>query len=128
MMAENRFNILSLWNLHPYVYMIRAKNFPEASPFSDAEMKEWQTLFHGILRMAKEREIETYLVPFNIFVSPEFSKAHNVAMGNLEHHFFVKGDTSSIIKNIPVKALPKYYKNIPNLQGLVSPWARVWVA
>lgn len=77
MMAENRFNILSLWNLHPYVYMIRAKNFPEASPFSDPEMKEWQTLFHGILRMAKEREIETYLVPFNIFVSPEFSKAQH---------------------------------------------------
>src|ERR1700761_8744857 len=35
MMAQNRFNVLTLWNLHPYTYMIRAKNFPEATPFSD---------------------------------------------------------------------------------------------
>jgi hypothetical protein len=33
MMAGNRFNALSLWNLHPYSYMLRAKNFPEV--FSD---------------------------------------------------------------------------------------------
>jgi hypothetical protein len=39
MMAANRFNALSLWNLHPYVYMIRAKNFPEATPFNEAELK-----------------------------------------------------------------------------------------
>ena len=31
MMAENRFNVLTLWSLHPYTYMIRPKNFPEAS-------------------------------------------------------------------------------------------------
>lgn len=117
MMAENRFNILSLWNLHPYVYMIRAKNFPEASPFSDAEMKEWQTLFHGILRMAKEREIETYLVPFNIFVSPEFSKAHNVAMDNLEHHFFVRGDTSEIIKRYTRESVAQVLQEYPELTG-----------
>ncbi|MCA0363118.1 MAG: hypothetical protein LCH67_03690 [Bacteroidetes bacterium] len=117
MMAENRFNILSLWNLHPYVYMIRAKNFPEASPFSDAEMKEWQTLFHGILRLAKEREIETYLVPFNIFVSPEFSKAHNVAMDNLEHHFFVRGDTSEIIKRYTRESVAQVLQEYPELTG-----------
>lgn len=117
MMAENRFNILSLWNLHPYVYMIRAKNFPEASPFSDSEMKEWQTLFHGILRLAKEREIETYLVPFNIFVSPEFSKAHNVAMDNLEHHFFVRGDTSEIIKRYTRESVAQVLQEYPELRG-----------
>ncbi|HZG24054.1 MAG TPA: glycoside hydrolase family 20 zincin-like fold domain-containing protein, partial [Chitinophagaceae bacterium] len=32
MMAENRLNSLSLWNLHPYTFMIKPKNFPEASP------------------------------------------------------------------------------------------------
>jgi hypothetical protein len=39
-------------------------------------MKEWQTLIP--LYMATERAIETYIVPFNIFVTPEFAKAHNV--------------------------------------------------
>ena len=58
MMVENRFNVLSLWSLHPYTYMIRPKNFPEACPFSDAEMAEWKKLWTGIFAMAKERGIE----------------------------------------------------------------------
>src|SRR5215210_7471376 len=98
MMVENRLNSLSLWNLHPYTFMIKPKNFPEASPFNDVEMKDWKNLFSGIFRMAKERAIDTYIIPFNIFVSPEFSKAHNVNLDNLAHHFFVKGDTSELVK------------------------------
>jgi hypothetical protein len=30
MMAENRFNSLSIFNIHPFVYMITPKNFPES--------------------------------------------------------------------------------------------------
>lgn len=45
MMAENRLNALSLWNLHPYPFMIIPKNYPEASPFTKEEFKEWQKLF-----------------------------------------------------------------------------------
>src|SRR4028118_1628504 len=59
MMAENRLNSLSLWNLHPYTFMIKPKNFPEASPFNDEEMKEWKNFFSSIFRMAKERAIDT---------------------------------------------------------------------
>ena len=88
-MVENRLNSLSLWNLHPYTFMIKPKNFPEATPFSDVEMKEWKRLYSGIFKMAKERAIDTYIIPFNIFVSPEFSKAHNVNIDNLQHDFFV---------------------------------------
>jgi hypothetical protein len=42
MMVQNRFNALTLWNLHPFPFMVRPKNFPEACPFSDAELAEWQ--------------------------------------------------------------------------------------
>ena len=31
MMADNRLNALSLWDLHPFTYMIRAKNYPAPS-------------------------------------------------------------------------------------------------
>jgi hypothetical protein len=27
-MAENRFNILSLWNVHPFSFMVKPVNFP----------------------------------------------------------------------------------------------------
>lgn len=117
MMVENRFNALSLWNLHPYPYMIKPKNFPEATPFNDKELKEWQDLFHGIFRMAAERGIDTYLIPFNIFVSPEFAKAHHVAMDNLEHHFFVNGDTSAIIKQYTRECVTQVLEEYPDLTG-----------
>ena len=118
MMVENRFNSLTLWNLDPYTLMIKPKNFPEASPFSDEEMKEWQHLFQNIFRMAKERAIDTYLVPFNIFVSPEFAKAHNVAMNNLEHHHFVNGDTSEIVKRYIRESVTQVLQEYPEITGM----------
>jgi hypothetical protein len=117
MMAANRFNALSLWNLHPYVYMIRAKNFPEATPFNETELNKWRKLFTSIFRMAKERSIDTYLIPFNIFVSPEFAKAHHVALDNLEHHFFVNGDTAGIIKRYTRESVTQVLKEYPDLTG-----------
>jgi len=118
MMSENRLNSLSLWNLHTYPFLIKPKNFPEASPWTDAEMKEWQTLFHAIFRMAKERAIDTYIIPFNIFVTPQFAKAHNVAMNNLEHHFFVEGDTSEIVKRYTRECVTQMLEEYPDLTGI----------
>ena len=79
MMVENRFNTLSLWNMHPYIYMVRPKNFPEASPFSDEEMAEWQAFWKSLFRMAKQRGINTYVVNWNIFVSGEFAQHYGGA-------------------------------------------------
>jgi hypothetical protein len=46
MMAVNHFNALTLWNLHPFPYMIRATNYPEACPFSDEELVSCQKFWH----------------------------------------------------------------------------------
>jgi hypothetical protein len=118
MMVENRFNTLTLWNLHPYTFMIKPKNFPEASPWSEEEMAAWRHLFGSIFRMARERGIETYIIPFNIFVTPEFAKAHNVAMDNLDHHFFVKGDTSEIVKRYTRECVTQLLQEYPELTGM----------
>jgi hypothetical protein len=87
MMVENRFNVISLWNLHPYTYMVRPKNFPEASPWSKKEQEEWQRLYREIFRMAKERALDTYIVHWSIFVSREFAEAHDVAKVNFYPHY-----------------------------------------
>jgi hypothetical protein len=116
MMAENRLNSLSLWNLHPYTFMIKPKNFPEASPFTDAEMKEWKNLFRSIFKMAKERAIDTYIIPFNIFVSPEFAKAHN--LGNVQHDFFVEGDTSELVKRYTRECVTQMLQEYPEITGM----------
>ncbi|GAB4022912.1 hypothetical protein GCM10028808_71800 [Spirosoma migulaei] len=119
MMVANRFNALSLWNLHPYTFMIRPTNFPKATPFNEQQMKEWQTLFHAIFRMAHERAIDTYLVPFNIFTSPEFSKAYNVnpRLNNLDHHHFIDGDTSAIVKRYTRECVTQVLREYPELTG-----------
>ncbi|WP_276373213.1 glycoside hydrolase family 20 zincin-like fold domain-containing protein [Chryseolinea sp. H1M3-3] len=118
MMVENRFNTLTLWNLHPYTFMIKPKNFPEASPWNDREMAQWKNLFGSIFRMAKQRGIDTYVIPFNIFVTAEFSRAHNVAMDNLDHHFFVKGDTSEIVKRYTRECVTQLLQEYPELTGM----------
>ncbi|XWW44672.1 hypothetical protein JYG30_18200 [Fibrella sp. USSR17] len=119
MMVANRFNALSLWNLHPYTFMIRPTNFPAATPFNDQQLAEWQTLFRRIFQMASERAIDTYLIPFNIFTSPEFSKAYNVnpAVNNLEHRHFVDGDTSAIVKRYTRECVTQVLNEYPELTG-----------
>ena len=118
MMVENRFNSLSLFNLHPFTYMIMPKNFPEASPFTGEEMEKWKTLHKEIFRMATERAIETYIIPFNIFVSPEFSRAHNVALTNFYPHYYCEGDTSEIVKRYMRESITQVLQEYPDLTGI----------
>lgn len=117
MMAENRFNSLSIFNLHPFVFMITPENFPEASPFSPEEMDEWKKLHHEIFRMAAERAIDVYLIPFNIFVSEEFAKAHNVAKTNFYPHYYCEGDTSELVKRYMRECVTQVLKEYPELTG-----------
>lgn len=119
MMAENRFNALTLWNLHPFPFMIKPKNFPEACLFTDKEMRDWQDLYSNIFRMARERGVDTYIVNWNIFVSPEFSRAHNVAIDNQKNriHFGI-GDTSEIVKRYTRECVTQVLEKYPDLSGI----------
>ena len=57
--------------------------------------------------------LNVYIVPFNIFVTPEFAKAHNVAMDNLNHDYFVSGDTSDIIKQYTRECVTQMLEEYP---------------
>jgi hypothetical protein len=118
MMVENRFNVISLWNMHPYTFMIQAKNFPEASPWSEKDFKEWQRLYREIFRMAKERGLDTYIVHWNIFVSKKFAEAHNVAKENFYPHYYVNGDTSEIVRRYLRESIEQVLEEYPNLDGI----------
>ena len=109
MMAENRFNALTLWNLHPFPYMIRSRHFPEATAFSDAELAEWRTFWKSLFRMAKERGIETYVVNWNIVVSPAFAKAHGVAERN---------DTTEIVRRYTRESVTQMIDEYEDLTGV----------
>jgi hypothetical protein len=118
MMVENRFNAISLWTLHPFTYMIVPKNFPEASKWTPQQFEEWQHLYREIFSMAKERGLDTYVVFWSIFVSEEFSKAHNVARQNFYPHYYVPGDTSDVTRQYLRESVTQMLEEYPDLDGI----------
>ena len=97
-MVDNKFNVLSLWNMHPYMYMVRPTNFPKASPFTEQEMAEWQAFWHGLFNMARQRGIDTYVVHWNIFLPEEFSRHYGGGETYEGARFIGDGVTSPAIE------------------------------
>lgn len=119
MMAENRFNVLTLWSQHPFHYMVKTEKYPEACPFSDEEMADWKKFWEYIFREAKNRGIETYIVNWNIFVSPEFAKTHGVAEYSINNEYFInQGDTSELVKDYIRESVKTVIDTYPDLTGL----------
>ena len=118
MMVANRFNVVSLWNMHPFTFMVRPGNFPEASPWSDEEQERWRQLYRGIFRLAKERGLDTYIVHWSIFVSREFSVAHGVAKENFYPHYYVDGDSSEIVRRYIRESVTQVLNEYPDLDGI----------
>jgi hypothetical protein len=122
MMAENRFNVLSLWALHPWPYMIKAENFPEATPFSSDELAEWKALWTSIFRMAKNRGIETYILNWNIFVSESYSQNYGggrVDEGRDNSSFYIgPAQNSEQIQRYSRESITQVINEYPDLTGL----------
>jgi hypothetical protein len=118
MMVENRFNAITLWNLDPFTYMVRTRHFPEASPWSQTELEQWQHLYREIFRMAKERGLDTYIVFWSIFVSQPFAQAHGVAQENYYPHYYGSGDTSGIVKQYLRESVQQTLEEYPDLDGI----------
>ncbi|MFD2932804.1 hypothetical protein [Spirosoma flavum] len=108
-MAENRFNILSLWNIHPFSYMVKPTNFPAANSFSAQEMADWKRFWTALFRMAQERGIAPYIVNWNIAVSPDFAKQYGVKERN---------DTSAVVKRYTREVVTQVINEYPDLAGI----------
>jgi hypothetical protein len=109
MMVENRLNVLSLWNNHPFPFLIKSENFPKANNFSDAEMLEWQSFWKALFRMAKLRGIQTFIINWNIVVSPEFAEAYGVKEYN---------DLSDVVKQYTKESVTQLINEYEDLTGI----------
>lgn len=118
MMARNRFNAITLSNLHPWPYMVRTRGFEAANPFDDRQLEEWRRLHREIFRLAHERGIDTYLLPFNIFVSKEFAAAYNVGQLNTYPRYNTKGTTSPVVRDYVRASIAQVLAEYPELTGL----------
>ncbi|MFC1652760.1 glycoside hydrolase family 20 zincin-like fold domain-containing protein, partial [Planctomycetota bacterium] len=118
MMAENRFNTLTLWSLHPFPYMIRPTNFPLACSFNDSELEDWQNFWHTLFQMAKDRGIETYLVNWNIFVSEGFKTHYDAKAKADTGHNAGAAYNSPTIEQYTKACVTQVINEYPNLTGL----------
>jgi hypothetical protein len=120
MMVENRFNVLSLWSKHLFPYMIRTENYPMATPFNDRELNEWKTFWKSLFKMAKNRGIETYIVNWNIVVSPEFAKHYGTK---------IYDDRSDLVKDYTRESVTQLINEYEDLTGLgvtLADWMGNW--
>ncbi|TVR50212.1 MAG: hypothetical protein EA425_10395 [Puniceicoccaceae bacterium] len=97
-MAECRLNLLSLWSLHPFYYMVDLPDYPEARTFSEAEMAQWQALWLRVFALARERGIQSHVFFWNIFVSPAFARHHGVCSYCHDWDYIGDGETSPLIE------------------------------
>jgi len=120
MMVENRFNALSLWSTHIFPYMIRSKNYPEATPFDESELNEWKNFWKELFKMAKDRGIETYLVNWNIVVSEAFANHYGAK---------VHDDRSTLVKKYTAESVTQIINEYNDLSGLgvtLADWMGNW--
>lgn len=120
MMVRNRFNALTLWTTDPFTTMIRAENYPLATPLNDTELAEWKTFWKSLFKMAKNRGIETYMVNWNIVVSPEFAKAYGAEVHN---------DKSELVKKYTRESVTQLINEYEDLTGLgvtLADWMGNW--
>ncbi|MEM0913063.1 MAG: hypothetical protein AAGK09_00460 [Planctomycetota bacterium] len=119
MMAENRLNALSLWSLHPFTYMVRPEEFPESySSISEEEHAEWRAFYTELFKMAKDRGIETYVVWWTIFVSPDFAKAHDVAEYSINLQFYGQGENNELVDRYNRACVTALINDYPDLTGV----------
>lgn len=118
MMAENRYNVLTLWSLHPFPYMIKPINFPKATPFTDEELADRKRFWTSLFRMARDRGIETYLINWNIFVSEAF-REHYDSNAISDESFYHHGDAYSTeqIKQYTRECVTQLIDEYPDLTG-----------
>jgi len=109
MMMANRFNTLSLYNMHPFHYMVKLDKFPEANSFTDAEMAEWTVFWKGLFKMAKDRGVDVFVVNWNIVIPESFAAKHGLKVLN---------DTSHIVKDYTRESVREVINTYEDLAGI----------
>jgi hypothetical protein len=107
-MTYDRYNALTFWSSHPYDQMVRIKKYPEATTLSEIQLDANIVFFHKLFRMAKNYGLDTYLITWNIHMSPGFRAAHKVR----------DGQDSPLIRDYQKECIRELLREYPELTGL----------
>ena len=112
------FNRLSLWSLHPWALMVRPAKYPEACDLTDEELAEWQAFWHALFGHVHERGLKVQIFTWNIFVSPAFARARNVAAYSIGGDYLGDGDLSDLVEDYTREIVTEALQTFPEIDGL----------
>ena len=121
-LALNRYNCLSLWSENPFELLLELTKYPDASDVSKDERKRSRDLFTKILKHAKSRGIETYVITWNLRISPGIARGLGLPEEIAADHY---GDRSvglrqhqEVIKDYFREAVKTMMLTFPQLTGI----------
>lgn len=109
MAARNRYNAVTFWSAHPYDRMVKLAKYPEANSLPRTELEQNIKFFHALFRLAADRGLETYLITWNIHVSPAFAQAH---------HLPEAGFDSPLVRDYTRECIRQLLQDYPELTGI----------
>ncbi|MBE6935452.1 MAG: hypothetical protein E7458_03010 [Ruminococcaceae bacterium] len=121
-LAENRYNLLSIWSMNPFEMMFRVPKYPEATPYSDVELERFRTVFDFIFTHAKNRGIATYLITWNLRITPAIARGlglpEQTAIPNSNRFRQGLRQQEPLIRDYFREAIKTLIRTYPNLTGL----------
>lgn len=115
-LAKQRYNVLSLWNKHPFPSLIKLKDYPDVAledvynkngKILNISINEKISLWKRIIDYAYDRGIEIYFITWNIHMDGARAK-HNIS----------EGYKSNVTKDYLRKSVKELFLTYPKLAGI----------
>lgn len=100
-LAEHRYNCLSLWSENPFQMMFRLNKYPETCRYSDEELEQYKNVYKFIFSHAKKRGIQTWLITWNIRLTPYIAEGLGLPyeLGEMEAQYNIVHDKNNRLPN-----------------------------
>ncbi|UCH35738.1 MAG: hypothetical protein JSV65_05135 [Armatimonadota bacterium] len=109
--ADLRMNALLLCHPHPFPALIDLPEHPEAAYFEPAHLERLQRHFRWILDEAEQYGVRIYLLTWNIWTSPGFAEAHDIAQ---------EGTDSPLVRAYTRACYRRLFETYPKLAGVMT--------
>lgn len=115
-LAKQRFNVLSLWNKHPFPSMVKLEDYPDvalngvynkAGKVNDMTIDQKIDLWKRVIDYAYDRGIEIHIITWNILMN-----------GARDKHGITEEKDNEITKDYLRKSVEKLFLTYPKLAGI----------
>lgn len=106
-LVQQRTNALFLWNGHPFTSLLKLPKYPEAQELPSAQLEQNIEMFRWLTAEADKRGIWVLQGFYNIHLSHNFARAHN-----LPFHLSAPSELSSAYTRYCISEFIREYPNV----------------